>query len=602
MRDRSAFVVFVHGALACSALVLSGCPAGAVAKAVRPNESKASEAISGHEGPAAPEAVTCAEIEETAQPLVVDWKPDQRADLEVLMTDTVVVVSYSCTAIKVLRDCRLDGSYAFKSVTLKEQVIRLEDADEVRANLPISGGTIAANLKADFDAGTTLDLATVYAGKHVAARRSAWRGELQGKCDGATHFVRGVTVGAFALQTGTKASFQTAAQIFTASVGAGTASSRMARSQDGDMSACKAAAPGGKPPTGCSAIIRLELTGVSENEADAARPEKGEEEVQDRPAARCSKDMVLAEGKCTKPKKEVTHECKAGDAKDCEEQCQRGSAGSCGILGTMYAYGYHVSKDPAKSVPLLKTACDKDLFIACRELGHRHARGEGVAQDYIQAVPLYKRACEGGDAAACLSIGSLLWTGKGLAKDEKKAADYFQSACNAGSGSGCSALGVAYQTGKGIAKDELKAASLYQRACEGGAAVGCVNLGFLYDSGKALAKDESKAFGLHAKACKLGSAPGCRQAGLHYLAGKGTKQDKDKALELLGQACKASDTAACGDLKKAEADAKKADADAKKTKEKAEADAKKADATVGSKADGNGGGSAKVDSTKPAKP
>src|SRR4051794_10082769 len=82
-------------------------------------------------------AEACFPVETYGEPLVVDWRPEVRADLEVAMRQGVAVVSYDCKHIRLLKDCSLEGSYGFMGITTKEQLVRLADADEIRANLPL---------------------------------------------------------------------------------------------------------------------------------------------------------------------------------------------------------------------------------------------------------------------------------------------------------------------------------------------------------------------------------------------------------------------------------------------------------------------------------
>ena len=54
----------------------------------------------------------------------------------------LAVVEYTCKGIRVVKGCRLPGDYGFLGMTRREQMVRLTNADEVKANLPFSGGAI----------------------------------------------------------------------------------------------------------------------------------------------------------------------------------------------------------------------------------------------------------------------------------------------------------------------------------------------------------------------------------------------------------------------------------------------------------------------------
>src|SRR5438270_2240001 len=102
--------------LAVGTIALGRAPGGAAEK-VRPADPTASAALG--------EQTTCHAIENHGEPLVVDWKPEHRGDLEEAMHDGVAIVNYTCDGIKLLKGCRLDGSYGFLGMTRREQVVRL---------------------------------------------------------------------------------------------------------------------------------------------------------------------------------------------------------------------------------------------------------------------------------------------------------------------------------------------------------------------------------------------------------------------------------------------------------------------------------------------
>src|SRR5262249_9505260 len=122
------------------------------------------------------------------------------------------------------------------------------------------GVTLLAKLGGEVKAGSTLDLALLM----VGARRTTWnhvtKADLKGSCDGATHFVFGAFVGAFAMQQGSEGSVATTATLFGAGAGASSASSKAVSTKSGEPDACNKADPMTKePPSRCSVPIRLEL-------------------------------------------------------------------------------------------------------------------------------------------------------------------------------------------------------------------------------------------------------------------------------------------------------------------------------------------------------
>jgi hypothetical protein len=104
------------------------CGGQSVASSMRPKPATAADATG--QG-------SCTTVGKEADPLVVDWKPDQRSDLEVLMDEGIAVVHYDCGSFKLLRQCHVKGKYAYKATTMREQTVRMEDGDEIKANLPL---------------------------------------------------------------------------------------------------------------------------------------------------------------------------------------------------------------------------------------------------------------------------------------------------------------------------------------------------------------------------------------------------------------------------------------------------------------------------------
>ena len=179
-------------------LVVTGsvvaCAAGGPGAAMRPNDPTAGDAL----------GESCSAVAPYGQPLVVDWKPHERANLEEAMASGVAVVAYDCNSLRLLGDCHVEGSYGTLGVSRKEEVVELESADEIKANLPTFGVKLAADFRAEIQRGSAINLAMILIGKRRTTVSSAGRGQLRGTCDGATHFVRGAFMGAFAMGTGTR--------------------------------------------------------------------------------------------------------------------------------------------------------------------------------------------------------------------------------------------------------------------------------------------------------------------------------------------------------------------------------------------------------------
>lgn len=514
------------------------------AEAVRPKAVSASAALGEPST-----SRSCHDVREGARPLVVDWKPEQRGDLEVAMSQGIAVMSYDCDKMTLLPDCVAEGSYGFKGVVFKQQLIRLQDEDEIRANLPLSGGLLAAHLKAELERGTTLDLATALIGNRTGSRTAVGRADLKGMCQGATHFVRGANVGAFVMQSGERAQVATAADLFSASASAGSRSTLLSRVEDGSITACMDTnSDSTSPPRNCGALIRIHLLPIGTDSATlsaAAHEPGGTANSNAKVEAACPADLVLRDGKCTKAVATAAHECRPGDAADCQLQCEKGQAASCARFARVLLKDSALPPDPQRIRQLFEAACQADQGDACSDLGVQWMVGKGTVPDPPRALELFERACDLGEANGCFNLGNLYYEGQGTGQDHRKAFTLFEQACNAGKPAGCINVGNMYDDGDAVQVDSAKAFLLFKKACEGDAAIGCANLAYMYTEGKSVPADQAMALALYEKACKLGNGRACEYAGMRYSTGEGANADLAKARELRKRACELGQSDSC---------------------------------------------------------
>lgn len=397
--------------------------------------------------------------------LVVDLDPNDRVLLESAMSDGLAVVRYDCGGMQLLRDCRAAGSYGFKATTLKEQVISLETADELSANLPAMGRALAVEMAAELSRGATLDVALAMVGRSKATRATVSEAELVGECQGATHFVRGATLGAFAMAQGTRGQAKAAASVFGASAGGESLSKRLAKQRDGDASACQTASnKATEPPERCTALLRVELKAIAPG-ASAGAPDV---EIRG-----CPEGFTFKEGKCVVASSNAPRLCNLKDEADCEKQCVAGHADSCAYLGSMYMERNQLGT----AAPLFKRGCDGGNLLACHNYGFAHYMGEGVPQDFAKARELFQRVCDAGEPVGCSGLALLYAEGRSVPQSDEKAAELYTLACNGGEMMyGCPFLGQAYAEGKGVPQDLAKARDLLQRACKNQSHNGCLLL------------------------------------------------------------------------------------------------------------------------------
>ncbi|MBE7481833.1 MAG: sel1 repeat family protein [Polyangiaceae bacterium] len=510
-----------------------GCGGGAHHEAMRPEQPTAAEATGRTSIPA---------VDGPASPLVVDWKAEQRADLEEAIHDGIAVVAWDDKGLRLLKRCKVTGNYGYLPVQVKTDVVRLETADDVQASLPLGGLGIVGKIGGEFSKGTTLDIALAMVGKRRTTWNDVTKDELEGNCDGASHYVRAILVGAFAMKTGTRAKAAAAVEIFGAGTSGESSSAKDVATTDGKLSACDGATgEESKPPSQCAAILRLELEPIAKQgsgKKEAATPAAKEEpEVKAEAVEGCPPGFVFSGGACKKGGADRPHACQPTDGKDCEAQCGRGDATSCDRLGSLILAGKLGPPNPEKAHAAFEKSCNAGYANGCANLGIRYLYGKD--RDPAKAMTLMEKACTAGSARACDAAGYAALKGQAGPKDAARALKLFVRGCEGGSFQACTNAGFLYAGGGGAAvpRDDKKALEYGRRACFGGDAPACGNAGYKIELGQSVSPDPKLALALYERGCRLD--PGqCFRSGLLYTTGaKDLKRDPDKAKALLARAC-----------------------------------------------------------------
>src|SRR5690606_10648158 len=102
------------------------------------------------------------------------------------------------------------------------------------------------------------------AGTRTATRSAVYREDLEGNpgCEGATHFVYGYNLGAFALGSVTEFVAEAGASLYGFGAGGKNERSRTADKQGGDLASCKS--DSAREIDGCKSPIRLTLRPIRE--------------------------------------------------------------------------------------------------------------------------------------------------------------------------------------------------------------------------------------------------------------------------------------------------------------------------------------------------
>jgi TPR repeat protein len=481
------------------ATVLAGCTPAA--QAIRPADRTASEAVD-------PKGDwQCQAVSSHGEPLVVDLAAHERANLEEAMHDGVAVVSYDCHTLRLLQGCSVDGDYGFMPVSRKAEVVQLDDASELRANLP--AGVLAAQLSADVNTGSSLEIAMILVGKRRTTVRAVASEILRGgsACAGATHFIRGAHVGAFALGLSTKGTTRAAASVFLEAEGR---SSKVGEYRDGQPETCTQVVDNQPSPT-CSALLRLELVGIGHPSTPVASTLSSSEPTAST-ASPCPAGLTIISGKCARPSEQKPHLCEYRNLPDCTNQCARGDAGSCRNLAVMYYQGEGVAQDALRSIRYFEQACTAGEPDACADAGRQYKNGVAVAKDPLRAAGLFQKGCDAGDPASCSLLGFMYEDGTELKRSPTRAAALLGRACDGGIPLTCATLGGMY-LGRETAStreakperlplDPKRGVVLMQRGCDGGVMEACGVLGMLLQMGSnGVPVDEPRGKALVKLAC-----------------------------------------------------------------------------------------------------
>ncbi len=198
----------------------------------------------------------CTVVKSQAHPLVVEWPSADRLTLENKIREGLVAVHYVGCEMRVLERCSAPGKYTYLGATRSEDQVVVRDEDDLYANFPLGAAKLEAKLAKT--GALTVDMDLV--GRFEAERQEVRADELVGDCQGATHFVYGVAVGAFDFHAGAEATMGAGATIAGIGSAGHSQEEKETLRKSGDEAAClRARAEDRAPPDGCGALVRLEV-------------------------------------------------------------------------------------------------------------------------------------------------------------------------------------------------------------------------------------------------------------------------------------------------------------------------------------------------------
>ena len=135
---------------------------------------------------------SCPVAKDPLNPMIIEWPATDKMQLQGKSDEGVVVVSYVGCHLKVLKSCRAGGSYSLSTHQPARDVMHMTNESELNARLPVG----FVSLKGRLAGGNSLELDYAAVGER---KSDGPPDKLEGGCEGATHYVRAMTLGAYVL-------------------------------------------------------------------------------------------------------------------------------------------------------------------------------------------------------------------------------------------------------------------------------------------------------------------------------------------------------------------------------------------------------------------
>ena len=213
-------------------------------------------------------------------------------------------------------------------------------------------------------------------------------------------------------------------------------------------------------------------------------------------------------------------------------------------VGSLYAGGLGVPRDPAAAFRWFERAARSGHGAAQTAIGAAYAKGEGVEADYIEAKAWLEKAAAKGYPIAEERLGWLYCQGFGVPKDLLKAIELYESSSKLGNPAAKYALAEIYESGEGVEADVGRATELYRSAAADDHPVALRRLAELLFSDDATV-DKKEALAFCRRAVNAGDVEAIVDLGLAYEKGWGVEKDTKKASELYqkaqAQGCKTAE-------------------------------------------------------------
>jgi len=141
----------------------------------------------------------------------------------------------------------------------------VRDRDELGAKLPI----LAVRLGASFSQSSSLDVAMTVVGRYEAGPQPIAKSDLEGECEGVTHVVANLSVGAFAISTASASNVEGSVDVVH---GAHGREKKRVDAAGLEEQCALARRADESPPEDCAIPLRIELRALSEKVAAKPKP------------------------------------------------------------------------------------------------------------------------------------------------------------------------------------------------------------------------------------------------------------------------------------------------------------------------------------------
>jgi hypothetical protein len=192
----------------------------------------------------------------------------------------------------------------------------------------------------------------------------------------------------------------------------------------------------------------------------------------------------------------------------CDGPAKAGDSVCQDMLGTLYADGRGVPRDPAAALHWFQLAAAQGNHTAEYNLGLAYELGEGVPKNIAEAENWYAKAAEAGVPYAQWRLGTIAVTEH---NDWKTGLKLLRPAAAQGITQAQGELGFAYEQGEAVKKNPKLAAKWYLVAADHGDSFAQSRIASLYEHGNGVDQDYKEAYFWYAVAVRDPHNPSAKQ-------------------------------------------------------------------------------------------